>query len=78
MVTTYTTASDTFLATRPELWSPTRLFNTGLVQNFDAAPDAKRFAVLMSADGEAASQPSYRIVLNFFDELRRRVPARVE
>ncbi len=74
MVTTFTAAGDTFIASRPQRWSSARLFNTGFVQNFDPAPDARRFAVLMSAEGEAASQPRHRIVLNFFDELRRRVP----
>jgi serine/threonine-protein kinase len=74
MVTTFTAAGDTFVASRPQLWSSVRLFNTGFVQNFDPAPGARRFAVLMSAEGAAASQPRHRIVLNFFSELRRLVP----
>jgi hypothetical protein len=73
-VPTNSAAGDTFVASRPQLWSSVRLFNTGFVQNVDPAPDARRFAVLMSVEGEAASQPRHRIVLNFFDELRRRVP----
>jgi hypothetical protein len=50
------------------------LSRTGFVQNFDLAPDAQRFAVLMSAEGNAARESQHRIVLNFFDELLRRVP----
>jgi serine/threonine-protein kinase len=74
MVTTYTVAGDTFVAARPQLWSPARLARMGFVQNFDLAPDAQRFAVLMSAEGNAARESQHRIVLNFFDDLQRRVP----
>ena len=51
MVSTYTVVGDSFVAGKPRLWSDTRLVNMGLTQNFDLAPDGKRFAVLMSAEG---------------------------
>ena len=77
MVTSYTVAGDSFVPAKPRVWSERRLFNTGLVQNFDLAPDGKRFAVLMSAQGAdpRETQRGVMLVLNFFDEVRRRVAA---
>jgi serine/threonine-protein kinase len=77
MVSTYTTEGDVFLAGRPRLWSERPLFNLGLTQNFDLAPDGKRFAVLMSAESPKPGETQRRVtlVLNVFDEVRRRVAA---
>jgi hypothetical protein len=43
----------------------------------DLSPDDKRFAVAPYPDGAAGSKPfaHVTVLLNFFDELRRRVPA---
>ncbi len=41
---------------------------------FDLAPDGKRFAVILYADGTAEPVTQLTVLLNFFDELRRRVP----
>jgi hypothetical protein len=77
MVAGYTLAGGSFVAGKPRLWSKTRLFDTGLTQNFDLAPDGQRFAVVMPADGQesGATQLQMMLVLNFFDEVRRRVAA---
>ena len=75
MVSTYTVVGDSFVAGKPRLWSDTRLFNMGLTQNFDLAPDGKRFAVLMSAEGPELRETQHMLVLNFFEEVRRRVGA---
>jgi hypothetical protein len=44
---------------------------------FALAPDGKRFAVVLNADGTAHENTftHLTVLLNFFDELRRRVPA---
>jgi hypothetical protein len=44
---------------------------------FALAPDGKRFAVVLNADGTADENTftHLTVLLNFFDELRRRVPA---
>ena len=76
MVSTYRVEGDSFVAGRPRLWSNTRLFNVGLTQNFDLAPDGKRFAVLMSADGPELRRTQHTLLLNFFAEVRRRVGGR--
>jgi serine/threonine-protein kinase len=77
MVVSYS-AGDGFEAARPRLWSPKRLFNTGLVQNFDLAPDGRRFAALMLREDpeQRDTQSHVMLVLNFFDEVRRRVGGR--
>jgi len=77
MVASYTVKGDSFLAERPRLWYGGPLANLGLTVNFDLAPDGKRFAVLLP--GGAPEPPEARnhvtLLLNFFDELRRRVPS---
>jgi Protein kinase domain/WD40-like Beta Propeller Repeat len=76
MVATYTANGDTFVADKPRVWSEKRLANTGLTPLFDLAPDGKRFAVLVAEEGREppAVQNHVTLILNFFDELRRRVP----
>jgi serine/threonine-protein kinase len=72
MVVTYDTTGGVFTAGTPRPWSPTRLFNTGTLRNFDRAPNG-RFAVLLSEEGQK-NAPSYVILaLNFFDEVKRRL-----
>jgi len=76
MVVDYTVAAGSFVAGKPRVWSDKRLFNVGLAQNFDLAPDGQRFAVLMTAeDAERSATEQTMLVVNFFDELRRRVAA---
>jgi serine/threonine-protein kinase len=74
MVASYSIANGAFVAARPRVWSQRRLFNSGLTQNFDVAPDGRRFAVQISAE-EPGSQDAHPVMLqvNFFDEVRRRV-----
>ena len=57
MVTGYTVANDSFAAGKPRLWSETRLFDIGLAQNFDLAPDGQRFAVMMAPEGSEPAAP---------------------
>jgi eukaryotic-like serine/threonine-protein kinase len=77
MVTSYSLVGDSFVAVKPRVWSDKRFFNTGFLQNFTLAPDGKRFAVLMSAESPepGVTEPHAMLVLNFFDEIRRRVAA---
>jgi serine/threonine-protein kinase len=77
MVATYTVKDDKFLADKPRLWFRGPLANLGLTANFDLAPDGERFAVLLPAGD--TEQPETRnhmtLALDFFDELRRRLPS---
>jgi serine/threonine protein kinase/Tol biopolymer transport system component len=75
MVVTYTASGDSFHADKPQLWSPGQFTDRGATYNFDLHPDGKRFAVLKTPGTEqAAGVHEVSFVLNFFDELRRKVP----
>jgi serine/threonine-protein kinase len=77
MVVDYTVEGDTFVPGKPRLWSDYRLPYPGVL-NLALHPDGKRFAVFEappSAEGEKGSV-HVTFLLNFFDELRRRVPVR--
>ena len=78
MVASYTVSGDSFVPDTPRLWSDKRLANTGVTLNLDLAPDGKRFAVLMSADNPEPRETRGHVtlMLNFFDEVRRLVPAK--
>jgi len=77
MVTTYRASGDSFSAVSPHLWSDMRLLELGLHQSYDVAPDGRRLAVVLYADGTAEWKRVMKVnlLLNFFDELRRHVPA---
>jgi len=53
-----------------------RSLSRGPVPIYDLARDGKRFAVVLNPDGTGEEKPikSVTILLNFFDELRRRAP----
>jgi Tol biopolymer transport system component len=78
MVATYTAKADSFAADKPRPWSNTQTLNPGpgVQWSTDLAPDGQRFAVFPTP--EAASEQkgpvNVTMLLNFFDELRRRVP----
>lgn len=79
MVADYTANGDSFAAGKPHLWSEKHLLDLGSppVLTYDAAPEGKRFAVVLYADRTAEEKPITHVafLLNFFDELRRRVPS---
>jgi len=75
MAVSYTVKSDTFAAGKPRVWTETRLRNIGILSNYDLAPDGKRLAAFV-ADDAKDEKPLTQLtfLLNFSDELRRRVP----
>ena len=72
MVSDYTVRGSSFEASKPRVWSNQRLLQTAF-SNFDLAPDGKQFAIVPDS---SASPTEVRVtmLLNFFDELRRRLP----
>jgi Tol biopolymer transport system component len=70
MAANYTVNGDTFVAEKPRVW----IAKLGGVE-WDLAPNGKRVAVLTPADTTEAPKQEHEVVLllNFFDELRRRV-----
>jgi serine/threonine-protein kinase len=75
MVVEYSVADGSFVPGKPRLWSEKRLFYAGSV-NLDLAPDGKRFAVLALPDTPPGEKGTVHVtmLLNFFDELKRRIP----
>jgi serine/threonine-protein kinase len=73
MVAPYTVQGASFRVDKPRLWS-----DTVLARAFALAPDGKRVVALMSAEDPEGQKPQDHVIflLNFFDELRRRVPIR--
>jgi dipeptidyl aminopeptidase/acylaminoacyl peptidase len=64
-------AGDGLVVDKPRLW----LDKLGGIE-FDLTPDGKRLAVLTPVESAGAPKPGHEIamLLNFFDELRRKVP----
>jgi serine/threonine-protein kinase len=80
MVANYTVKADAFVPDRPRLWYGKRIANIGNNWNLDLAPDGKRFVVLMPAEAPEAreSQSHVTLVMNYFDEVRRRAAGRAK
>jgi serine/threonine-protein kinase len=74
MAVAYQLKNAVFKPENPRVWSEKWLANTGLTPNFALAPDG-RFLVLMPAEAPASPQSHVTLVVNFFDEVRRRAPA---
>ena len=84
MVAGYTGRGNSFAAGKPQVWSERRLLEiassaTSPVDGtYDLAPDGKRFALVLSSGGTAEPEQkpidSVTVLLNFFDELKRRIP----
>ena len=73
MAVSYNTRGNGFLADKPRVWSR-KIVSFSTTRSYDPAPDGKHIVALMPAD--TPEEPHDRVVflLNFFDELRRRVP----
>jgi serine/threonine-protein kinase len=77
MVASYKAAGQSFEVAKPQVWSNTPIFvpNPPMGWAFDLAPDGKHvIALLNQTSGEQKESVHVNVLLNFFDELRRRVP----
>lgn len=78
MVVAYTTENGSFDKGKPRPWcskpTPELLRPDDNTWAFDLAPDGKRFVMLPMGARETSAHIT--VLLNFFDELRRRVPVR--
>jgi serine/threonine-protein kinase len=64
MVASYMVKGDSFVADKLRVWSEKRIANTGIIGNYDLAPDGKRIAALMpAATGQAQQAQSHVIFL---------------
>src|SRR5579862_271163 len=75
MVMDYTVEGGSFVPSKPRLWCDKQLFYAG-TSNLDLAPDGKRFLVLLMSEAKPGEKASVHVtmLLNYFDELRRRIP----
>ena len=73
MAVSYKIRGDGFIADRPRVWSK-KIVSFSTTRSYDPAPDGKHIVALTPAD--TPQEPHDRVIflLNFFDELRRRVP----
>lgn len=73
MVSSYTVAGNSFRPDKPRLWEEVQIAES-IVPSFDLHPDGKRFAVVTAPESpkESGSQ-KVTVILNFSEELRRRV-----
>jgi len=71
MAVSFTAKGDAFVADKPRVWIP-KLGGTAI----DIAPDDKRVAVITPVESASAPKNEHEIAMlvNFFDEVRRRVP----
>jgi serine/threonine-protein kinase len=77
MVVDYTAKGETFSPGTPRVWSGTPTLVTGLFPSFDVAPDGKRivtFPVAETARGGEKASLHVTFLVNFFDQLRRKLP----
>jgi len=78
MVADYMSKRDSMAFGKPRVWSEKKiLFSHGPFPPYDLAPDGKHFAVLLYPDATSEQQRDNHLtlLLNFTDELRRRLPA---
>jgi Tol biopolymer transport system component len=67
----YRVEGKSFRADQPRIWPGPHLADTGVIANFDIAPESNRIAALMPASGDADAPNHASILLNFFDRLPR-------
>jgi len=76
MAPQYAASGSSLAFGQPKAWTETRVRINGSVSSYDLAPDGKRLAAFVADDSFNGESPHPEVVflLNFFDELRRRVP----
>ena len=75
MVVTLRESGDSLVASRPRLWSSREVATFPTTRGYDPAPDGNGVVTLLAADAPEEHQDRLVFLLNFFDELRRRMPA---
>ena len=78
MVVTYTSSGDTFVPSAPRSWSQHSLADTGVLPNFDIAPDGERVLALMTVARPEEQQTVNHVtfMLNVSEQIRNRMTAR--
>ena len=74
MSVSYQAHGESFVVEKPRVWFEKRIANFGSTQSYAPAPDGKSIVALMPAEPPEEHHDRVIFLLNFFDELRRRVP----
>jgi hypothetical protein len=77
MAAAYAVRRDSFVADKPRRWSEKQLGTARLgTRNVHLAPDGKRIVALMPDETAEEQKPQNHVtfLMNFSDELRRKVP----
>ena len=71
MIVAYSAGAEMFMPGKPRLWTEKK--DLGL---FDLAPEGTRFVIVQSESSPAVQKSTTQVtfLLNFFDEIRRRIP----
>jgi serine/threonine-protein kinase len=75
MMASYSVRGGSFVSNKPRVWSSRQLAEIGMSYNFDLAPDGKRLVIVTPVEGQLGreTQSHVTMIVNFFDEVRRRV-----
>jgi len=74
MVAAYRVEHGSFIVEKPREWSPATLADTGVISNLDVDPNGTRVVALLPATLEDRQSADHvTIMLNFADEVRRRL-----
>jgi len=75
MVTSYSAKGDSFAPDKSRVWSSVPVLQVTGATSLDLAPDGKRFVTSPGAESLSEQKGSVQVtvLLNFFDELRRRM-----
>ena len=76
MAVNYSTGADGFRVQKPRRWTEQIFFTMGHLRNYDLSADGKRAVGCFDFAVTSMRKPfnQVNLVLNFFDELRRRAP----
>ena len=75
MVVAYQAQGESFLREEPRQWTPALMAVLGTDKTYDLAPDGKRFAMYPQNSAQMGGGSVHvTVLLNFFDELKRRLP----
>ena len=78
-VVNYAAKGDSFVADKPKMWLEKQLLDSQLsYSNYDVAPDGKRIIALMPVETPESQKDQNHVIFveNFFDELKRKAPAK--
>lgn len=76
MTVDYEVRGDEFIPGKPRPWAEGKRISASLGAAYDVAPDGKRVAAFPAEDAPAGPRENLHAIflLNFFDELKRRLP----